>query len=212
MVTQTDLFEEIKSLLTQSQKVPSATTILATEIDDTGSQSAIRPPAIEITQQSSDRITTHNTDFVSFVTDGAGNQIGFLFETYFEMVVNLNILVADGDGFDERSIGEAVRNVLYQYDSQMIGENPPNPIERLTITSFNQDNDLTMTPALRQVSLQLNVLFKEQVDTTDLTGTAPFVTEVRSGDGTVIAAQDTSQTSELTVSNVDNNELQFITT
>jgi len=215
----TEVLRSIKTALVESQQLPASTTIVTTEIDDEGAQSALRPPAVEITPQQMERYTSHNTNFKRYIRDENGNEIGLLFRTTFELPVQIDALVAEGDGFDERALGEQIRQVLYQYDGRMLNEPLPDPddptqaadkIRRFDLGSGNQVNDLTMTPALRQWRTTGTVVFTEEVDTTDLSGSASFITEVRSGDGSVIASQDESQVEAMSVSQVVDDELQFL--
>lgn len=202
MVRPDTALESVVTALKESNRLPDATSYSIYEVDSDGGQSNLRPPIVEITTNDVVRSDPHNTDLVGMATDDAGNEIGRIYESNFEMPIQIDVWTAEGGQYDMHEIGEAVRYALYQYDDRQRGKPLPDPddptrsladIERFTISDGGIRNDLSMTPALRRWRQTGDVWFHERVNTAAEYGPEPYVANVITpkdgefyGDGVVI--------------------------
>lgn len=165
----------VKTAIKESGRLPDSTSYSTFELDTEGGQSNVRPPVVEITVIDTARSRPHNTDFVEFIEDDAGNHIGRVFDAKFEMPIQIDVWTAEGDQYDPYDIGQDVRRALYRYDSYMVGNPLPDPddpsqslggIDRFTVDNGSVANDLSMTPALRRWRQNGEVWFRETVEVT----------------------------------------------
>lgn len=184
------VLESIKYALKSSDRLPDSTSYATFEIDEDGGQSNVRPPVVEITAPDVIRNDRHNTNFIRYATDDAGNHIGYVYHALFEMDVEIDVWTAEGDGYDPDEIGRAVRNTLYQYDNKQYDDPLPDPnggtlddVDRFVVSNGGVRNDLTMTPALRRWRQTGEVWFREVINTAEEYGEEDYIT-------TVIAPED----------------------
>lgn len=218
MVRPDTTLKSIVTAIKESGRLPNATTYSIYEIDSDGGQANLRPPIVEVTTQDVIRSSPHNTDQVGFETDDNGNEIGYIFQTKFEMPFSIDVWTAEGGPHDPHEIGEQVRYALYEYDDFQYGQPLPDPdnpsvpldeIEKFMIGDGGVRNDLSMTPALRRWRQTGEVWFHETVNTAAEYGPEDYIVRVLSGDGDVIASQDSSEITEMNTAHVDGATIEF---
>lgn len=137
-----------------------------------GGHSAVRPPAIEVVPDEVVRLDFNNSDFVGYRLDEAGNQIGKVYRTHFQMPVTINVLTAEGGSYDPQEIMENLERAFRIHDSRGPNQPLPDPedssqdladFENLRVSQIRPDPDLNMTPALRRWRQSLTVEFYDDV-------------------------------------------------
>lgn len=170
------VLRSVKEAIKDSGRMPTEMTYATFEMDEDGGQSNVRPPALEITTQDAIRVNAHNTDLVGHSTNDSGEQIGYIYRTSFEMPVQVDVITAEGGGFDPDVIGYDVRKALRRYDNHQHAETLPDPDDTSTTLSEathfylgdgRPENDLTMTPALRRWRQECEVWFYDEIDTAE---------------------------------------------
>lgn len=218
MVRPDTTLDSVVTAIKESDRLPSATTYSIYELDSDGGQANLRPPIVEITTEDVVRSDPHNTELVGYATDDAGNQIGYIFQSDFEMPFQIDVWTAEGGDYDPHELGEAVRYALYEYDDQQYGKPLPDPddpstnldeVEKFMMGDGGVRNDLSMTPALRRWRQAGEVWFHETINTAVEYGAEDFVYRVISGDGDVIASQDEDEITEMNSAHVDGARIEF---
>lgn len=187
MVRPDTVCKSVVTALKASDRLPSETSYSIYEIDSEGGQSNLRPPIVEVTATSAMTYDPHNTSLVGYATDSSDNEIGYIYESKFEMMISIDVWTAEGGHFDPYEIGESVRYALYQYDDKHLGDPLPDPddpsVAQDEIVQFFMDggevrNDLSMTPALRRWRQDGTVWFYETINTAEEYGAEPYVASV----------------------------------
>lgn len=187
MVRPDTTLESIVTAIRESGRLPDATTYSIYEIDSDGGQANLRPPIVEVTTNDVVRSSPHNTELVGHAEDDQGNDIGYIYESKFEMPIQIDVWTAEGGQYDPHEIGEAVRYALYQYDANQRGNPLPDPddpattlneVEHFTVGDGGVRNDLSMTPALRRWRQSGEVWFHETVNTAEEYGAEDYVANV----------------------------------
>jgi len=200
--------------LKQSGRLPDNTSYSTWELDETGGQSNVRLPVIEVTPIDVIRSSPHNTDFVSYSTNDSGEEIGYIFHAQFEMPVQIDVWTAEGDRYDPREIGEKIRYALYKYDDKQLGRDLPHPektsqaiggLERFVLDDGSIQNDLSMHPALRRWRQTAMIWFYEEIDTAEEYGEETPISTVKTGSGDIIASDTPSQVESVSVDSVTEN-------
>lgn len=176
MVRPDTALKGVVTALKESERLPGATTYSIYEIDQDGAQANLRPPIVELTINDTIDYDEHNTDLIGFETDEDGNDIGYIYESRFEMNFQLDVWTAEGGDYDPYEIGESVRYALYRYDDDHVGEPIPDPndpsqrlddIVRFDIGDGGVRNDLSMTPALRRWRQTGYIWYHEIINTAE---------------------------------------------
>lgn len=196
------VLRSINEAIRQSGNLPAETSYITTTADSEGEHANLRMPIVETSTASMLRNRAFNTDLVGYVTDDAGNRTGHVFHTRFEMLATVNVYTADGGPYDHKELGYQVRQALYQYDDAGPGlrsaprflpdpdsGNPLYDIKQFTVDDAQPNPDYTMSPTLRRWQIDVNLLFVDEVRTTEPTITVvhcPEDGEFTSGDGVQI--------------------------
>lgn len=186
MVFPDTILRSVKEAIKSSGRLPDSTTYAVFELDETGGQANVRPPIIEITTQDTVRSDSVNTDFVGYSTDGNGNHVGRIYRAPFEMPIQIDVITAEGDGYDPSSIKNAVKMALYEYEDRQEDANLPDPDGSGVLADVNQfqlmdgqpNNDLGMTPALRGRRQGATVWFEEVIDSAVEYGESEYIGSV----------------------------------
>lgn len=187
MVRPQTVRRSVKEAIKSSDRLPNETTYATFELDQTGGQSNVRPPAVEIQTIDAIRVRPHNSDLHAMATDANGNEIGYIFRAQFEMELEIDVWTREGAGYDPDEIGHELRFALYEYDNTQLANplpDPDNPSETLSDVShffLNEGavaDDLTMTPALRRWRQTADVWFYEEIDTSQEYGEQDFIADV----------------------------------
>lgn len=178
-----------------TQQVPdsfsfSEVTFATLELDFNGQHSAVNPPVVEIRPVDYARNQRHNTDFIGYEHNDAGEQIGRIYQANFEMPIAISVLVASQSSHDDREIMSQIRTALWYYDSSMMSNPLPSPsgtgtlseITELTVGQAEPQNDLSLSPGLRRTQQLVDTRFVERVSTVDYGGPDTPIRSVETAD------------------------------
>jgi hypothetical protein len=103
--------------------------IITDEFDPEGRNNRLQTPFVVVLPVGTQRVQNHNTDRVGFTTDASGDQTGGIFETIFEMQMQLDIYLAAGDDRNVTTLGGRLRDALLTFDSAVLATEfpPPSP-------------------------------------------------------------------------------------
>lgn len=202
MVRAHTVLRSVVTAIQQSNRLPESITYSTWELNAEGGQANVVPPIIEITPETVIRSRPHNTDFVGHATDDNGNDIGYIFDTKFEVEILIDVWTAEGDRYDPKQIGQQLRYAMYRYDDKQLGVPLPDPdspdealtgIDRFVLNDGQVANDLAMTPALRRWRQTADVWFTERVNTAEEYGESDYIVNVVGPeDGEMDAGTDVS--------------------
>jgi len=178
MVRPQEIIDAVLYTLQQSDELPAETSFLGEEPDI--DNQAIKLPLIEVSTGIQTDLSEVNTDFVSFITDEDGNNVGRVYETLYTIEITVAAWTAAGSRYDPREIGNYVRDALYQHD--VAGPNKPlqnpdgSPVDevwRVIMESGEQTDDFSTSPTLRRWEQRLIISASEQYTTEE-----PFIENV----------------------------------
>lgn len=178
MVRPQEIVDAVVYTLQQSDDLPDETNFLGFEPDI--ENQPINLPLIEVSTGVQTDLSEMNTDFVSFIEDGDGNQVGRVYETLYTIEITVAAWTAAGSRYDPREIGNYVRDALYQHDTA--GPDKPltksdgstvDEVWRFIVESGEQTDDFSTSPTLRRWEQRLVVSASEQYTTDD-----PFIEDV----------------------------------
>lgn len=172
MVSPKTCLESVARAVASSGNLPNDMGVVMQEADPQSENADIDLPALEFQIDEMDDIIVHNTDFVGYSTDANGNHIGRLYESEYEMTIQIDIWTTPNDGYDPDELGEQLRNALYPYSSY--GPDKPflddvsDPIEEVTYFTLNsgeRTDDLIRTPSVRKWSQEVELWAYEEFST-----------------------------------------------
>lgn len=172
MVAPADAIDAVAKAVADSGNLPAETSVLLQEADAESDDSDIDLPLLEMQLMEAVNVTISNTDLVGFETDSNGNEIGRVYFSEYEMLVEVNLWTIADDGYDPNNLGESLREALYQYSSYGPGkdlvDDNGDPIE--TITYFRlgdggRPDDLANTPTARKWSQEVELWACEEFRT-----------------------------------------------
>lgn len=126
---------------------------------------AIKLPVLEVSIDGEVRLDEENTDFIGTIQDDNGNDVGRVFESLYQLTLEVNIWTAQGSAYDPRELGDAVYGTLYNYDSAGPAVTLNDEIWRVRVGDGETDDDLTTSPTLRRWSQELDIWSSEQFTT-----------------------------------------------
>jgi hypothetical protein len=99
--------------------------IITDEFDPEGRNNRLQTPFVVVLPVGTTRDTNMNTDLVGFVTDQTGERTSEVYESVFEMDIQIDIYLAAGDDRQVTTLGGALRRALFTHDSAGIDESFP---------------------------------------------------------------------------------------
>lgn len=175
MASPETLKESLAEALRSSELLPDGTYVTE-EVDTQGLHSNIRLPLYEVTIVSSIWLNPHNTDFVDYVEDEEGNEVGRIYDSEYQMTLQVDIWTAAGSQHDVSVISDNLRRVLYQYESSGPERRLPHPeggevsdVWRFAVTDGGRNDDLSMSPSLRRWTQDIEVWSFERFNTAEST-------------------------------------------
>lgn len=118
MVSQAEAIEVIKDTVERDQRVPDTISYVINEVDSDGKHANLDMPFIQFEIADSSRDDEHNTTVLKPVYDTDGNIVGQIYETKWEMTLQITIWTVQFSDTDVDSLGELLRTVLFDYDSR----------------------------------------------------------------------------------------------
>jgi hypothetical protein len=165
--------------------------IITDEFDPSGRNNRLQTPFVVVLPVGTQRVQNMNTDRVGVTTDAKGNETGGIFETIFEMQMQLDIYLAAGDDRNVTTLGGRLRDALLAFDSAAFDEDFPPPIPGADpslpddIRDFDagsgQRADDLSGPGVRRWRHSAEMRFVSRIRAVDREGvaTAPPFTEIR---------------------------------
>ena len=170
-----ELKEALAEALRESDAIPDGT-YLTEEADAQGNHSNLRLPLYEITVASSTWLDEHNTDFIGFVEDEDENEVGRIYDSEYQMTLQVEIWTAAGSRHDIGEISSGLRRALYPYESSGLDQPLPHPdggevtdVWRFSVGDGGRNDDLTMSPSLRRWTQDVEVWSFERFNTSEPT-------------------------------------------
>lgn len=118
MVTQREAMDVIAGTLQRHASIPDDMSYLIREADPDGVDAGVSVPLIELQDIVSNRDDPSNSNLVGYITNESDERVGYVFETKWEMQLQMDIWTVDGSDRDVDSLGKRLKEVLYTYDSR----------------------------------------------------------------------------------------------
>jgi len=174
MVSPRDSMEIVARSVANSGLLPSEMSLLLHEADMSYEDADVDLPLLEVLPADVEHVVVHNSDLVGYVTNDEGGRVGRIYESEYEMTIEINIWTSSDDGYDPDELGEQLRQALYKYSSygpqkpflDEYGE-PINQITYFHLGDGGRSDDLIRTPTVRQWSQEVELWGCEEFRTTD---------------------------------------------
>jgi len=162
----------------QSDFLPNGVTYSSIELDGQGDHSNIDLPIIEFTIDDIERNQSRNTERVGVLRDEDGNESGFIYELWLDMLVDVEILTASSTSYNHRELEQQFQKTMYAYDSHGLDQQLPDPndpttelgdVSWIVYDSTNPENDFDFNPSVRTRQPQLSVGFTHEFLSTEFT-------------------------------------------
>ena len=121
MVTQREAVDVIRDTLSGHPDLPEDMSYLIREADPDGEDAAVSVPLIEIQDVTNERDDPSNSNLVGYQTTDDGARTGQIYETKWEMRLQLDIWTAAGSDYEVDNLAKILRRILYTYDSRGAG-------------------------------------------------------------------------------------------
>lgn len=174
MVSPIDSMEAVATTVAKSGELPSEMSLLLQEADTANDDADVDLPLMEIQPIEVDDVVIHNDDLVDYIIDEDGNRVGRVYQSEYEMTIQIDIWTTKDDGYDPDDLGETLRRVLYQHSSYGIDEPFVNAdgenVEAITyfrLNSGERADDILMTPTVRRWSQEVELWAYETFKTTE---------------------------------------------
>jgi hypothetical protein len=167
MVRPQEIIDAVIATFSRSSELPDDANFVGYE-PDIGSE-PITLPLIEVSTGPITKVSDTNTDFIEFVTDNNGNDIGRKYETGYTLQLDVAVWTAHGSMYSPREIGNTVRDLLYIHTSS--GPNKPlraedgsslDEVWHFYLQEGSQTDELQRTPTLRRWRQSITVSAVEQ--------------------------------------------------
>lgn len=168
-----EVIDAITYTLDISGQLPDRVSYVTHEADLGGEDADLSLPIVELQPISTIHLTNFNTDFVGYKYDDDGNEIGRIYQSRYEMDVQVDVWTAARAEDNPDEIGGTIRRTLYPYTSAGPSETLLSPdgeaeeIWKFSLTDGGREDDLTMSPSIRRWRQDLEVWSYEQFDTTE---------------------------------------------
>ena len=130
---------------------------------------AIKLPILHIEIISRTEIGALNTDFVEYYTDENGNDIGKIFESMFDVTLEISVWTAQGSRNDPREIGNYIRDEIYTYTKKGPQKQLVSPagevldeVWHVRLDEATHTDDMGTSPILRRWQQNVYVRASEQ--------------------------------------------------
>jgi hypothetical protein len=157
MVTPKECVDAIARALGTADELPPELSVLIQEADIDQDDADVDLPLLEMQIIDADFTEVHNTDRVGFLTDDEGNKVGKVFDSEYELTVQLSLWVTHKDEYDVDKLGADLRRALYPYSSygpdQQFWDEMGAPIERISHFELGvgeRADEFIQTPTVRK--------------------------------------------------------------
>ena len=115
-----EILDAVEKSLKSSNRLPSGISYLKQK-PNVSDNADLSVPFVAMWFPSTIRSDPHNTKFRDFAKDEEGNHIGYIFESYFESRLQIEVWSVNGDGIDPASVGTSIYLALAKHDSKQYG-------------------------------------------------------------------------------------------
>lgn len=187
MVHPNEILESLRVACNQADVLSEDITYSTVELDAQNEHANVPLPIVEFVVDYIDREETRNTEKIGTELDDDGNEIGYIYQSWFTMGVDANVLTASRGAGNHREIDQDLRNVLYQFDDHGMQRRPPNPdnpsetlngISHFAVSQIQSAHDFTKNPTLRARQIDLTISYVHTYYTTDIFGAYDYVEDV----------------------------------
>jgi hypothetical protein len=130
---------------------------------------AIKLPILHIEIIDRSEIGSLNTDFIEYYKDDNGNDIGKVYESMFDVNLEISVWTAQGSRHDPREIGNYVRDEIYTYtkkgpEKKLVSPNGEtlDEVWHVTLDEAFHTDDMGTSPVLRRWQQNVRVRASEQ--------------------------------------------------
>jgi hypothetical protein len=157
MVDHRETIEIIANTLKRNTKIPDDLSYLPHEADTSGSDADVATPVLVLQAISNQRDDPSNDNFVGYITNDNDEQVGYIYESKWEMNLQMDVWTAAGSDADPDTYGKFVREVLYTYDTRgpdkTFRDEDGKPIDQIydfMLTSRSRDDSFVETQSIRR--------------------------------------------------------------
>lgn len=157
MVSSREAVQIIANTLRRSDKYPDDMSYILDEPDPEGRDSAVSVPVTVLQDIDTRRDDPSNSNFVEYLTNDDGEQVGKIYETKWEMSLQIAIWTASGSHTTVDTLGRHLYEILYQYDSRGPADTfvdadgePISSIYDFSLRERSRDDSLVETPSVRR--------------------------------------------------------------
>jgi hypothetical protein len=173
MVQSREALKIIADTLRRSSKMPEEMSYILHEPDPDGEDSAVSVPVTVLQDTDTTRDDPSNSNFEGYLLNDSGERVGTVYETKWEMSLQIDIWTAAGSDYNVDKLGKELHEVLYAYDTRGpdktfvdgTGEGRE-LIYDFTLQDSNRDDNLDQTPSVRRWRQLARVRGAERLTTT----------------------------------------------
>lgn len=173
MVQSREALKIIAETLRRSPKFPEEMSFILREPDPDGQDGAVSVPVTVLQDTETTRDDPSNANFEGYLENDAGERVGTVYETKWEMSLQIDIWTAAGSDYNVDEIGQQLHEVLYAYDTRgpdrtFVDEEgePRELIYDFTLQDGNRNDNLDQTPSVRRWRQLARVRGAERLTTT----------------------------------------------
>lgn len=173
MVQSRDALTIIADTLRRSPKMPEEMSYVLREPDPDGQDSAVSVPVTVLKDTETTRDDPSNDNLTGYLENDAGERVGKIYETKWQMSLQIDIWTAAGSDYNVDTLGQELHEVLYAYDTRgpdrtfVDDEGEPRElIYDFTLQNGSRNDNLGQTPSVRRWRQLARVRGAEQLTTT----------------------------------------------
>lgn len=186
MVHPNEILEGLKETCTQSSFLPSTITYATVELDAESEHANVSLPIIEFTVDEIERDLSRNNERVGTEYDSNDNEIGYVYQGWFDMQVTASVITASRGEENHRDLDQRLRKTLAVHDDHKLGRPLPDPastgdltgISLFQVGNITPAHDFESSPTMRAREITLFIGFVHDYYTTELEGPYDFVEDV----------------------------------
>lgn len=164
MATPKESLNAVARAIANSRELPDEMSVLTQEADESADDADVDMPLLELQISEVDFVLTNNSDRTGFVVDDDGNKVGRIFDSEYEMSLQIDLWTTEGDPYDPDELGARLRDALYPYTSLGPDRSFTNasgePLDRLyqfELGTGERADELIRTPSVRRWSQQVEL-------------------------------------------------------
>ena len=173
MVQSREAIEIIAGTLKRSSKIPEEMSYILREPDPEGEDSAVSVPVTVLQETDVTRDDPSNDNLTGYLTNDDGGRVGRVYETKWEMSLQIDIWTAAGSDYNADELGQQLYEVLYTYDnrgpSKAFRDDTGEKRELIydfSLQDGSRNDSLDQTPSVRRWRQEARVRGAEQLTET----------------------------------------------